>query len=307
MNTRMRVTAVPALVVSGLIASMPGALTVAAQHDHGTPVAGSNPYADLGLPELNLVQTAEAIEGMPESLEAGRYLLTVTGEGEPGPEDFAIGAMFMLLPEGMTLDDAMAQAGENPDMPPPFYYESVLPGGKAALIPAGQTSATSVIDLLPGEWIVAGQALSRPPVPFTVTGEMPADLVEPESSATMTMDEMTIVLTAGELVAGENHLKFENVGAQPHFIEFMKIPDGSTRANVEAAIQAEMGGTPEAEPLAFEEAMPFAYISEQSTDTTVWASVNFEPGTYAAMCWVTDPETGIPHAMSGMHEVYVIE
>jgi len=306
MKTRVRVTAIPALIAAGFLASIPGALKVAAQHDHGTPETGTNPYADLGLPELNLVQTGDAIEGMPETLEAGRYLLTVTGEGEPGPDDYAIGAMLLQLPEGLTLDAAMEQAGANPDAPPPFFYESVLAGGAGAIIPAGQTSATSVIDLPPGNWIVAGQALSRPPVPFTVTGEMPADLVEPPSTATITLDEMTIVLSAGELVAGDNQLKVENVGAQPHFVEFMGVPDGTTQANVEAAIQAEMGGTPEAEPVDMSQAVPVAYISEQSTDTTVWTTVHLDAGTYAAMCWVPDPETGIPHAMSGMHEVFVV-
>lgn len=306
MRTRVRVTALPTLLVAGFLASIPGALKVAAQHDHGTPESGENPYADLGLPELTLVQTADAIEGMPESLEAGRYLLTVSGEGEPGPEDYAIGAMLLQLPEGLTLDAAMEQAGANPEAPPAFFYESVLAGGAGAIIPAGQTSATSVIDLPPGNWIVAGQALSRPPVPFTVTGEMPADLVEPPSTATITLDEMTIVLSAGELVAGDNLLKVENVGAQPHFVEFMKVPDGTTQANVEAAIQVDMGGTPEDEPVDMSAVAPVAYIGEQSTGTSVWTTIQLEAGTYAAMCWVPDPETGIPHAMSGMHEVFVV-
>ena len=306
-RTRARVTAIPALLAAGILASVPGALKAAAQHDHGTPEAGDNPYADLGLPELNLTQTADAIEGMPESLEAGRYLLTISSDGEPGPEDYAIAALLLQLPEGMTLDEAMGQAGENPDAPPAFFYESVIAGGAGAVIPAGQTSATSVIDLPPGDWMVGGQAMSRPPVPFTVTGEMPADLPEPESTATITMDEMTIELTAGELVAGDNHLKVENVGAQPHFVEFMLVPDGTTRDNVEAAIQAEMGGTPEDEPMDMSQAMPVAFVGEQSTGTTVWTTLHFDPGTYAAMCWVPDPETGIPHAMSGMHQIFVIE
>ena len=37
--------------------------------------------SELGLPELNLTLTPDAIEGMPESVDAGRYLLTVGGEG----------------------------------------------------------------------------------------------------------------------------------------------------------------------------------------------------------------------------------
>jgi hypothetical protein len=214
--------------------------------------------------------------------------------------------MIMQLPEGMTLDQAMEQAGANPDAPPAFYYEAVLAGGTGALVPAGQTSATSIIDLTPGEWVVAGGQLSRPPVMMTVTGEMPADLVEPETNATLTMDEMTIELTDGELVAGENLIKVENVGAQPHFIEIMAVPDGTTQGNIEAAIAVEMGGTPEGEPMDFEATIPAAYIGEQSTGITAWAAVSLEPGTYAAMCFVMDPETGMPHAMMGMHQIFVV-
>jgi hypothetical protein len=135
---------------------------------------------------------------------------------------------------------------------------------------------------------------------------MPADLVEPETNATLTMDEMTIELTDGELVAGENLIKVDNIGAQPHFIEIMAVPDGTTRDNIEAAIAVEMGGTPEGEPMDFKATIPAAYIGEQSTGITAWAAVTLQPGTYAAMCFVMDPGTGMPHAMMGMHQVFVV-
>lgn len=306
-SNRTRITAVPALVATGLVASLPFALKAAAHQDAASPeaTAVSNPFADLGLPEINLTLTAEAVEGMPESVEAGRYVLTVGGE--PSEEDFALGAMFLQLPEGLSLEDAMAQAGENPDMPPAFYYESVLAGGKAAMVAIGETSAVSVIELTPGEWLVAGQQLSRPPVPFTVTGEMAADAAEPESTVSMEMGEMYFELTEGSLVAGENIIKLTNAGAQPHFVEVMGVPEGTTNDNIEAVIAQEMGGTPEAEPLDFEQTMPVAYLSEQSAGVTSWAPLTLEAGTYAVMCWVADPETGMPHAMMGMHDVYVVE
>jgi hypothetical protein len=86
----------------------------------------------------------------------------------------------------------------------------------------------------------------------------------------------------------------------------MAVPDGTTRDNIEAAIAVEMGGTPEGEPMDFEATIPAAYIGEQSTGITAWAAISLEPGTYAAMCFVMDPETGMPHAMMGMHQVFVV-
>ena len=65
----------------------------------------------------------------PESVEAGRYLVTVSGT--PGPEDFAIGASFMQLPEGLSLEDARAEEGSGEEIPA-FFYESTFAGGVAA-------------------------------------------------------------------------------------------------------------------------------------------------------------------------------
>jgi hypothetical protein len=311
MNTRARVTAVPALIAAGAFASLPGILKTAAAQDAtpASPVAAAEvpgAWAALGLPEINLTVT-DTIQGMPESIEAGRYLLTVTGEA--GPDDFAIGAVFMQLPEGLAFEDAMGQAAQSEDQVPAFFYESVFAGGAAALVPAGQTSATAIIDIAPGagQWIALDPSFTRQPVPFAVTGEMPADLPEPESNATLTTGEMYIEAAEGQLIAGENLVKVTNEGAQPHFIEMMKVPEGTTNDNVAAAIQMEMGATPEAEPLNFEEAMPAAYIADQSAGVTAWTAVTLEAGTYAVTCWIADPETGMPHAMLGMHNVIVVE
>lgn len=309
MNTRARVTAVPALLAAGAFATLPGLLKSAAAHqDHATPAAAAEvpaAWADLGLPEINLT-IGEAIEGMPESIEAGRYLLTVSGQ--PGPEDYAIGASFLQLPEGLAFEDAMAQAAEAEDVPP-FFYESVFAGGAAAMAAAGATSASAVVDLAAGagQWIVLDPSFSRAPLPFAVTGEMPADLAEPESNATIGMGEMYIELNEGSLVAGENLIKLVNEGVQPHFVEVMGVPDGTTNENVAGAIEAMMGATPSAEPFDIDAAMPAAYLPEQSTGVTAWHAVTLDAGTYVVICWITDPETGMPHAMLGMHNVFVVE
>ena len=109
-------------------------------------------------------------------------------------------------------------------------------------------------------------------------------------------------------VVGENVVKVENVGAQPHFVELSKVPDGTTEENVEATIATWMGGTPEAEPLAEEDFVPVSFSNEQSGGTVQWAVMTVtEPGTYAAMCWIPDPETMMPHAAMGMYTIIEIE
>lgn len=307
-STRSRVTVLPALAAAGLVSSLPFALKAAAHQADATPAAESaaNPFADLGLPEIELQFTTSEVTGMPESVEAGRYL--VIAHGEPTEEEWAFGPLFLQLPEGMTMDDLAAEAANAADGPPAFFYESLVPGGPVILASSGDTTAYGVIDLTPGEWIVAGSALAQPPMPFTVTGEMPADLSEPQSDVTLTIGEMIINVSEGQFSVGEHVVKVENIGAQPHFVEISKVPDGTTEANIEATIATFMGGTPEAEPLAETDFIPVAYSSEQSGQTVQWVTMTIsEPGTYAATCWIPDPETMMPHAAMGMYSIIEVE
>ena len=305
-SSRSRITAIPVLAAAGLVSSLPFALKAAAfQADASPEAAATNPFADLGLPELTLNATADGFEGIPESIEAGRYVVTMGGEA--GENDFVLGGLFVQLPEGVTVDDAMAQMAESEMGYPAVFYESRLAGGKPAFPMAGEASASSVIDLPAGEWVVIDPSGGRAPLAFTATGEMPADLVEPESNVTLEMGEMYFKVTDGAFVAGQNIIELFNAGAQPHFAEIMMMPDGTTNDNIAASIAVEMGATPEAEPVGFEQAMPVAYLAEQSTDVTSWSPVTLEPGTYALLCFVADPETGMPHAMMGMHDVFVVE
>jgi hypothetical protein len=304
-STRSRITSIPVLAAGMFAASLPLSLKALAQDASPEPVAVENPFADLGLPEIELQFTSTEVTGMPESVEAGRYLVII--HGEPTPEEWAFGPMFLQLPEGMTMEDLAAAAGEATDAPPAFYYDAVIAGGPVILAASGATTAYGVVDLTPGEWIVSGSGMTQPPSPFSVTGEMPAELAEPEAGVTLTIGEMVINQTDGAFVVGENLVKVENIGAQPHFVELSKVPDGTTAENVEATIATFMGGTPEAEPLAEEDFVPVGFSNEQSGGTVQWATMTIaEPGTYAATCWIPDPETMMPHAAMGMYAIIEI-
>ncbi len=296
-----------------------------------TPAASG--LADLGLPTLDVTVTATGYEGIPESLEAGRYLVTITAAEDTG--EFG-GSVAFVQPSGMSADEFLgmlagpppdesgggsaspvadagatpAEGGEGMGGPPPAVFESLYAGGTYAN--AGQ-SAEIVLDLPPGEWIAWGDdpGAAQEPVIFEVTGEMPTDLVEPESSATLTMGEYVIKVTEGELTAGPQVLKIENIGAQPHFVFGSPGPDDLTEEQVGVALEEEMAaegtGTPPAysdfnpdEDLSFEGGF---FSATQSTGTTVWPPVNFEAGTYAMACFFPDLGDGMPHAYKGMYTV----
>ena len=299
MNTRARITAIPALLAAGAIASLPRAVGAFAQEATATPVAA---WESLGLPELTLDVTSDAITGVPESLAAGRYKVTVNAQ--LGPDDYGLGPIFGSLPDGLTIDEILDQAAASPDGIPAAFYDITIPGGPVVYAPSGETSAVGIIDLTPGDWFVAGQFLAQPPVAFTVTGELPADLPEPESTVTFTVGEMVVEITAGELKVGENLVKLENIGVQPHFVELLKAPDGTTTDDVAALLEAEMTGTPVSGGLTFDQIQPAGFISDVSGGQTQWAAIPLAAaGTHIAICFVADPETGMPHALMGMYAV----
>lgn len=280
----------------------------------------ASPFADLGLPELDVTVTADTYEGIPDQIEAGRYLVNVTvAEDAPGE-----GAIGFVQPVGMSAQefidvltgigaapggdastpaaDAAPAGGGEMGGTPPFIFDFVFAGGTT--VPG--TSAQIVIDLTPGEWIAWGDAPGAPwvPVVFEATGEMPAELPEPESSATLSMGEYVIEVTEGELVTGPQVVRVDNIGAQPHFVTGAIVTKDITNADVEAILQADMTGTPPAVDINPE--MDFnnvLFSGTQSTGTSQWVVADIPAGNLVVLCFFPDISDDMPHAYHGMYNV----
>jgi hypothetical protein len=295
--------------------------------------SGASPLASLGLPTLDITVTGTGYEGIPASLEAGRYLVTVTAADDTG--EFGGGVAF-LQPAGMSGDEFITMLGELSGPPdesgvgaaaatpieggaaspeaggvPPFLFESVMAGG--AYAPPG-ASAQIVLDLPPGEWVAWADDPEAPqaPVAFAVTGEMPAELVEPESSATLTLGEYVIKVTAGELTAGPQVIRIDNMGAQPHFVIAAKGPDGMTEDQIQTILDEEMAAEMSGTPAAYSGINPETDLDDafftgtQSTGTSTWVPVTLEAGTYVLVCFFPDLSDGMPHAYHGMYTIIEI-
>lgn len=186
---------------------------------------------------------------------------------------------------------------------PEFLYSLKYAGGTHAL--PGESSQT-VLDLTPGEWMVWADdpEATQQPVGFEVTGEMPAYLIEPESTATLTMGEYVIEVTEGELTSGQQILRIDNIGAQPHFIVAGTTQVDVTEADLDAVLEAEMTGTPAAVDFNpaedFEEAF---YSGTQSNGTSQWIVADLQPGTLIMLCFFPDMADGMPHAYHGMYTI----
>lgn len=303
------------LVVLSFILGSPS--VVAAQD--ATPDAAS-PFAGLGLPTLDIAATPDGLEGFPEQLDAGRYHVRFTvGEDVEGGSGFET-----IQPTGMTAAEFLAAAagpedgGATPDTamaaspaaaaPDPFQTATWAGGASAG---PGQT-AEVVFDLTPGEWIAVPQG--GEPVVFEATGEMPADLPEPESAATLTMGEYIIEVTEGELTTGSYVVRIDNIGAQPHFIGWVQAPDGLTAEQVETVLAEEADAQMTGTPAAYSGVNPeedftdVTFTGNQSTGTSQWVYVqDIQAGTHLLICFFPDAGDGRPHAYHGMYTIVEIE
>jgi hypothetical protein len=105
-------------------------------------------------------------------------------------------------------------------------------------------------------------------------------------------------------------------GEQIHHLILSRVPDGTTEDDViELAgmfmgppASPEAGASPMAEPaLGFEDLEDvYASLPLSSGQFNV-VEVDLAPGTYALICFLPDPTSGMPHVMMGMVEIIVVE
>lgn len=298
MNTRARIKAVPVLLGASLGLTQAGLASKLFAHE-GHVAASLQPQ---GLPELNLTIEESGVVGVPASVEAGRYLVKVTGT--PSSDGMSTGILIAQLPEGITPEQALDEVMNAQDAPPSWYLETTFAGGVSL---NNGTEGWSIIDLQPGSWVVTTLYGSTLAVEFEVTGEFPADVADVEANVTLDLVEMSILISDGEFVAGENIVHVVNKGAQLHFVDIGKVPDGTTHEQVEALLESFMTGTPPpADGLQESDFAPLAYIPEISGGVSISVPLTLEPGTYFLACWVPDLESGMPHSMMGMWELVTV-
>jgi len=68
-----------------------------------------------------------------------------------------------------------------------------------------------------------------------------------------------------------------------------------------------MQGTPSAEgAFSLGDAPPVLATPVIGGGATIWIDVDFQPGFYAAICFVADPGQEVPHVMMGMIQVFEV-
>jgi hypothetical protein len=296
-----------------------GGLTAVAQDS----MPAGNVLAGLGLPEIDVTITKTGYEGLTADLTAGLYLVKATNSGSaPGFVEF------MQLPEGMMLDDLMTmlssssstpaagdiaspESGGDDQGPPDWYYTTYLAGG-AGVAPGA--TATFVIDLQPGNYVVWGEDPSAPQAPtaLTVTGQAASPDASAFPPANVAIQEQAsdsgfMFVIGNAFTNGSQVVEVANLTDQPHFVEVDKVPDGTTIDQVNMLLQGEMSGTPVSGGLTEADFQPFYYVGTQSAGTRQWHELSLDAGTYVIACFIGDiKKGGIPHAFEGMVSLFVV-
>ncbi len=233
------------------------------------------------------------------TVPAGWVLLSVTNSSSDEN-----GAGVLGPGEGQTMDDLVAAAATPPADPegfPPFLYEAAILGGPGSMSPGESAQALLIFPREIGQCFQKGTSN-----PCFITAAESAD-----SNTTAPNPDLKIQLVDfafggfSNVKAGPQIWEITNLGDQPHMLTMSKVPDGTTVAQVLNTVMAMDMGTPSPDALTEDQ---FQNVPDGvlllSTGQTMYLPVTLDASTYVVLCFVTDPNTGMPHVMEGMVAVF---
>jgi hypothetical protein len=267
---------------------------VAAQE--ATPQASASILAGLGYPELHITVGDDGVE-MPDQVNAGRILIVYENVS-----DESWHPLMLRLPATIPVDQAMADLGPEAMEPPGWFLEVDFPGFVGETMP-GQTSY-AVVDLMPGSHLVLHDSATA--IEVVSADATPVASQAPPADGTVRLFEMGFEFP--EVInPGQQVWEVTNVGEVPHELLLVQSAKPVTAEQIIELFSAEdENATPVGGGPSLADIEPVGGVGWLSPGATAWTELSLEPGTYAALCFVFDPETGMPHAMMGMVDVFTV-
>lgn len=234
-----------------------------------------------------------------------------------GPTELSAGWQYITLTNEGAEVHHLQFARLNDDVTPEEFFETLAAEGEAALrlavmnggvgmIPPGQSAEVLVDFTQPGTYVLLCFLPNAEGVPHlalgmtdvvTVTGEA-ADAAEPEVDLEIHMRDFAFDIPT-TLPEGPQTWKVVNDGPQPHEMIVVKLNEGATfeqfMAEIEDNGEAGMPG------------VPIGGAQALNATLASYLTYDLEPGEYAVICFVPDPETGEPHYMLGMAAGFSVE
>jgi hypothetical protein len=278
-------------ILGSLLLILASLATVTAQD--ATPAVRG--LAGLGLPELRIIAHADRFE-VPEQIPAGRTLIVyenASGEGRHG--------RLFRLPDGIDRAQAEADLAAATETFPGWFFDSWFPGFVGEM--EVDATARVVVDLVPGIYGIADdyaaffEVVDGPATPMAQAA--------PEAAVSVSLVDMGYAIP-DTLPSGPQVWQVTNTGAVPHEMLFARSSEPITLDQVlEIVATGDASATPVGGGPSVSDFIPGGGVSWLSPGATAWIEVDLEPGmTYLALCWVIDPESGVPHLAMGMLDVF---
>ena len=271
---------------------------VAAQE--ATPNTSGSAMVALGYPELLVRVNGDAFE-MPETtVTARRTLVRLENVGEESWHGF-----MLRVPEGVTDEQVVADLGPEAEAPPLWLFETNYPGFPGETLP-GQTSL-ALADLSLGRYVVLSDTVQ----PFEVVGDVATPGATAEAEGPMVDGTVWLFDFNFEfpetVAAGRQLWAVTNTGEQPHELLLARSTEPVTTKQVmELMASPSEEATPTGGGPSFDDFEPVGGKGWLSPGVTGWTEVDLVPGMYVALCFVFDPETGMPHVAMGMVGVFTV-
>jgi hypothetical protein len=266
-----------------------------------------------GYPIVTVRLTDDAILA-PEEVAAGPTVLVVENE-EEGPGH----AFVVRVPEEVSdadLESTLSSGTVVEETPDWFWTADFL--GNADRATTEQPSI-ALVGIEPGRYLVGDPY--RPVTEFaqfSVAAPALAATNLPEPDLSIELFEMGFSLPE-KLEGGPQLWQVTNTGGMLHEIAIFPVPAGATPEQVQAAVSAELaaefGGDP-AETRAAIDALGedwvgfssnlVAGVGVLSPQAATLAQFDLEPGTYGAVCFIPEPNSGMAHLMLGMTDVFEV-
>jgi len=234
----------------------------------------------------------------PDSVPAGVTTITFKNTGK---QDHHI--ILTRLEQGKTMADfqrALSQM-EKEGIPPWLTFV----GGSGGIAAGGTSNTTQ--PLSPGTYalmcLLPDPADGAPHVakgmvkPLTVTGSAVSSDLPAASDGMVSLKDYAFDMPTS-FAAGKRTLRVVNDGQDIHEFQVLKLSPGKTAADIGTFFSGQPSGPP-----------PFAMVGGTNAFSRGLAgntSVDFAPGTYAAVCFVPDKK-GTPHLALGMVKEFTVQ
>ena len=266
-----------------------------------------------GFPTATVRLTDDAILA-PAAIAAGPTVMIVENE-EEGPGH----AFVFRVPDEIT-DAELARSlsgGTIIESTPDWFWTAGFLGNADRA--TTERPSVALVGMEPGRYVVGDPY--RPTTEFArfnVPGPALGEVKLPDADLSVELFEMNFSLPE-ELEGGSQLWEVQNTGAMLHEMAIFPVPESATPEQVQEAISAELAvefGGDAAEARATIDALGadwvgwssdlVAGVGVLSPQAATLAQIDLESGTYGAVCYIPEPNSGMPHLMLGMTKVFEV-